>query len=565
MRRTTPVFLARSLKLALTGAAAGALTLGGIAPAFAAPTDEAEITVASGESIEAALATIAPGGTITVEPGVYTEELRIEKPVTIVGAGDRGDVVLRSPVRGEPKLIDVYNTHDVTLSNLSLDGADRASDALQSSGVDANGVRGLLLDRVTTSHFGKNGIAITAKWTAESEGAADVTMRDVVSTDNAWAGVAFYTTSQGIPPATADISGATFQGVTTVSGNGAGIQFGDPGDENAVTGPDGGPVALGTIAAAGNAVTAIVSDRSVVTVDRASTVDGRQITAADVPGLTVTPLISTAATVTASPTGAVLAGDDVTVTATVAPVTDGTFEIFDGSERIGGGAAVAGSFTLTTSGLAAGSHHLTAVFTPTASGDFAASTSEAVTVTVNVEQATPVPPPATDSDALAELVAQNELDVAATTESFVPSGDGEQNPLDDFDASKPLSGELPWSNDVDSFVDVYVYSTPVFLGTFPIVDGVVQLTGIDLSALEAGDHHLVLMGQTSQEVAVLAITLAADETDPDAGGAAVSDPPALAATGADIVPGLLTAGTLLGLGLALLAAAAVRRRIRRAV
>lgn len=65
--------------------------------------------------------------------------------------------------------------------------------------------------------------------------------------------------------------------------------------------------------------------------------------------------------------------------------------------------------------------------------------------------------------------------------------------LQDLDPAQPLAGELPW-DDADSWVDVYAYSTPIHLGTFPIVDGRVVLTGLDLSGLALVAGALLPLG-----------------------------------------------------------------------
>ena len=177
---------------------------------------------------------------------------------------------------------------------------------------------------------------------------------------------------------------------------------------------------------------------------------------------------------------------------------------------LGGGTATDGVFTVETSALAVGSHRFTARFTPTSVENYLASTSASLTFSVN-EKELPAEPPSMNSDQLEVLIETQGLDVSGTTDSFVPSGDTTDNALDSLDASKTFSGTLPRSDGVDSFVDVYAYSSPVFLGTFPVVNGKVQITGVDLSALAAGGHHLVFVGQTSGTVSVMAVTVVAPE------------------------------------------------------
>jgi hypothetical protein len=162
----------------------------------------------------------------------------------------------------------------------------------------------------------------------------------------------------------------------------------------------------------------------------------------------------------------------------------------------------------------------------------------------------PAPPaaaPAASDDALEQLIATQGIDVAATTDTFSVGGGAPGTGLDALDPSKPISGELPWTGQGDSYVDVYGYSSPIYLGTFPVVNGKVVLTGLDISALEAGGHHLVFLGQTSGALSVVAIAV-----------------DTLASTGANPMPYLVIGGVLLLLGIIALGIVTVRRRTRRA-
>ena len=118
------------------------------------------------------------------------------------------------------------------------------------------------------------------------------------------------------------------------------------------------------------------------------------------------------------------------------------------------------------------------------------------------------------------------------------------NALDSLDVSKTFSGALPWVNTQDSFVDVYAYSSPVFVGTFPVINGKVQMSGVDFSALQAGGHHLVFQGQTSGAISLMAIVVAKS----------------LAVTGVDSAVPFGAASILLLLGLGLRILATRRRR-----
>jgi hypothetical protein len=242
---------------------------------------------------------------------------------------------------------------------------------------------------------------------------------------------------------------------------------------------------------------------------------------------------ATTSTLTATTLGAAVPGAAVTVRAVVSPASAaGSFVVKDGGSILGQGATVNGVFTLTTTSLAVGSHPLSAVFTPTDAASFVSS-STATTIAINEKKTTPVDPPAATIE---ELLADPDV-VVTPPSAFEPATGEDSNPIDALDAGQPLSGEIPWIDDSDSFVDVYGYSKPIFLGTFPVVNGRVQLSGLDLSALAVGGHHLVFVGQTSEVSSAMAVTVAS--------GAAAH----LAATGFDAVSPLMLGGILLLVGI----------------
>ena len=95
------------------------------------------------------------------------------------------------------------------------------------------------------------------------------------------------------------------------------------------------------------------------------------------------PVTATATTLTASPNPST-AGSTVTLTATETPAAAGSVQFKDGAANIGAPVAVNGGgvATTTTSSLTAGSHSLSAVFTPTDLTSFSGSTGT-FTATVN--------------------------------------------------------------------------------------------------------------------------------------------------------------------------------------
>ncbi len=98
----------------------------------------------------------------------------------------------------------------------------------------------------------------------------------------------------------------------------------------------------------------------------------------------------TSVSVSANPVGPVTAGTSVTFTATETPATAGSVQFADNGANLGAAVAVdgTGKATFTTSTLAAGSHSITAAFTPSGTG-FTGSTSSALAYTVNPAAATP--------------------------------------------------------------------------------------------------------------------------------------------------------------------------------
>jgi hypothetical protein len=93
---------------------------------------------------------------------------------------------------------------------------------------------------------------------------------------------------------------------------------------------------------------------------------------------------ATTTALAASPASPQNAGTDVTLTATVAPGTAaGSVQFKDGSTNLGSAVAVSsGTASMHTTTLSVGTHSLTAVFTPTDSTAFSASTSTAVSYVI---------------------------------------------------------------------------------------------------------------------------------------------------------------------------------------
>ncbi|WP_353988583.1 hypothetical protein [Ruicaihuangia caeni] len=166
-------------------------------------------------------------------------------------------------------------------------------------------------------------------------------------------------------------------------------------------------------------------------------------------------------------------------------------------------------------------------------GDAQARADVTAKVTAPVKPAAPAP--VANSTDLAAFLSSNGATVQQPSAAGLPS-----SPLS---PSQAYTATLPWT-EADSWVDVYIYSTPVFVGTFPIVNGQAQivLSASVLSALDAGTHTLVVTGQSSGAVQAVSVSLAR----------------MLAATGAAPALPLAASAALLLLGTALV----VLRRAR---
>ncbi|MFT4210653.1 MAG: HtaA domain-containing protein, partial [Microbacterium sp.] len=100
------------------------------------------------------------------------------------------------------------------------------------------------------------------------------------------------------------------------------------------------------------------------------------------------PATATTTTLSVAPADTAVAGDTVTLAATVSPAAAGSVEFFDGSTSLGTAAVSSGTATASVSTLAEGDHSLTAVFTPADSSAYIGSTSSAVSYVVTADETT---------------------------------------------------------------------------------------------------------------------------------------------------------------------------------
>jgi LPXTG-motif cell wall-anchored protein len=125
-----------------------------------------------------------------------------------------------------------------------------------------------------------------------------------------------------------------------------------------------------------------------------------------------------------------------------------------------------------------------------------------VTAVVTAPMKPAAPAPVANSTGLAGYLAANGAAVQPQGSAGLPAGN--------LDPTKPHTATLTWA-EADSWVDVYMYSTPVFVGSFPVVNGQAQITlsAKLLSQLAAGSHTLVVTGQTSGAVQAVGVSVAA--------------------------------------------------------
>ena len=68
---------------------------------------------------------------------------------------------------------------------------------------------------------------------------------------------------------------------------------------------------------------------------------------------------------------------------------------------------------------------------------------------------------------------------------------------------------LSWTG--DETVQLYGYSTPTYLGTFPVVNGRAEISGVDLTVLGEGEHHLLVVGEQSGASQLVQLEVPASE------------------------------------------------------
>jgi hypothetical protein len=215
--------------------------------------------------------------------------------------------------------------------------------------------------------------------------------------------------------------------------------------------------------------------------------------------LVPTPASITAGTVSISGTPTV--GSVLTATSTGWPAgTTLSYQWGYSGGNFGGpiDGATSATYTVTADHIG---HKLVAIVTGTLGGFSPADASAFMDVAVSATVKSAAPAPVADSSDLAAFLSSKGSTPQGQTATGLPAGE--------LDPSKDYTSNVGWTSP-DSFVDVYVYSSPILIGTFPVVNGLVQVTlSADvLAKLAAGTHTLVVVGQSSGAVQSVTLSLA---------------------------------------------------------
>jgi len=153
-------------------------------------------------------------------------------------------------------------------------------------------------------------------------------------------------------------------------------------------------------------------------------------------------------------------------------------------------------------------------------------------------------------------------DTAALLESYLRETGREVPPTIDelftSDSEIDLTDFTAWlSWTGDETVKLYGYSTPTYLGTFPVVNGRAEISGVDLSVLGEGEHHLLVVGEQSGAFQVAALDITAPQEVEEAAPAPTAEAPAADTGISPWVMGGIAAALLAAL---IVTAVLVRRR-----
>lgn len=242
-------------------------------------------------SIQSALNRIVDGGTVHIANGNYTESFTITKNGTqLIGESKAGVQIANNGATPSGYAVDItglsnisvknltlnenpsgtnaayqlkiYQANNVTVENLALNGVG-SSATPRTGGLDFNSTSNVIVSDVSIQNFSRNGIAVTAKFASGDTTSQNYSFNNISSSGNAWHGLAFYNYN-GSATVSSDITGVSFSGNNTLSGNGqTGLILAGASDptilsngtaERSVTGPGSANLELGTLSFISNPV-----------------------------------------------------------------------------------------------------------------------------------------------------------------------------------------------------------------------------------------------------------------------------------------------------------------------
>jgi parallel beta-helix repeat protein len=237
------------------------------------------------DNITAALAAVAPGGTIFIYSGNYAESVTVNKAVTFDGEGSGPTPLVNWISSGSSPLVRITSTNasdDVTIRDIAFDGLNGSNQSGEGIRTDAPAnFDTLTVQRSTFTHFNFDAVAING------DGVNGVSARNLVFSDDS-----FSANGSAGGGGTGDISvfqyngDATFTNLTLVGNAGAntgeqvGVQFRGVGSGSGSGVLPMGNIALNNIDISGNYV------RSMIGIQRYTTANTLSMTGVKLGGAT---------------------------------------------------------------------------------------------------------------------------------------------------------------------------------------------------------------------------------------------------------------------------------------
>jgi len=190
--------------------------------------------------IQDALNAVAANGRVYVANGTYHEDLDIPNDgLEMYGESQGGVTVDTSAGYGvnidhhnhlyfenmtfnsstsTSYALKAYGVNGLSLNSLTFNGPGKNS---HTGGVDINSSQNVSFNNVSSSNYGKNGFAVTAKYVASDDYSRNITFNGVTASNNGWDGISFYT-ENGSNTLGHNITSVKFEGTNHLSDNGSG-------------------------------------------------------------------------------------------------------------------------------------------------------------------------------------------------------------------------------------------------------------------------------------------------------------------------------------------------------